>query len=40
MSAQNEVDKAVSLFNSHLLDEHFLMVELVQPREPRGLGDY
>ena len=33
MSAQSEVDKAVSLFNSYVLDDHFLKVELVRPRE-------
>jgi RNA recognition motif-containing protein len=41
MSAQSEADKAVSMFNSYLLDEHFLTVELVRPREQRGFGrDY
>lgn len=38
MSAQSEADKAVSMFNSYALDEHLLTVELVRPREQRGLG--
>lgn len=38
MSAQSEADKAVSLFNSYLLDDHFLKVDLVRPREQRGLN--
>jgi RNA recognition motif-containing protein len=37
MSAQNEADKAVSMFNSYLLDEHFLKVFLARPRVQRGL---
>ena len=36
MSAQSEADKAVSMFNSYVLDEHFLAVELVRPRQQRG----
>jgi cold-inducible RNA-binding protein len=41
MSAQSEADKAVSMFDSYLLDEHCLTVELVRPREQRGFGrDY
>ena len=36
MSAQSEADKAVSLFNSYLLDDHFLKVDLVRSREHRG----
>lgn len=38
MSAQSEADKAVSMFNSYALDDHFLQVDLVRPRERRGLG--
>jgi RNA recognition motif-containing protein len=38
MSAQSEADKAVSMFNSYVLDEHFLAVELARPREQRGFG--
>jgi RNA recognition motif-containing protein len=37
MSAQSEADKAVSMFNWYILDDHFLKVELVRPREQRGL---
>ena len=37
MSAQSEADKAVSMFNSYVLDDHFLKVKLVRPREQRGL---
>ena len=33
MSAQSEADKAVSMFNSYALDDYFLKVELVRPRE-------
>lgn len=36
MSAQSEADKAVSMFNSYSLDNHFLKVDLVRPRERRG----
>lgn len=38
MSAQSEADKAISMFNSYLLDEHFLKVDLVRPREQRGFN--
>ena len=38
MSAQSEADKAVSLFNSYLLDEHILKVFLARPRVQRGLA--
>lgn len=37
MSAQSEADKAVSMFNSYLLDEHLLKVFLARPRVQRGL---
>ena len=36
MSAQSEAYKAVSLFNSHFLDDHPLKVSLLKPREQRG----
>ena len=36
MSAQSEVDKAVSMFNSYSLDHRQLKVELAKPREQRG----
>ena len=36
MSAQSEADKAVSMFNSYMLDDHFLKVDLVRSREHRG----
>jgi RNA recognition motif-containing protein len=38
MSAQSEADKAVSMFNSYLLDEHILKVFLARPRVQRGLA--
>jgi RNA recognition motif-containing protein len=37
MSAQNEADKAVSMFNTYSLGEHALKVSLAKPREQRGL---
>ena len=37
MSAQSEADKAVSMFNSHSLNEHPLKVSLTKQREQRGL---
>ena len=37
MSAQSEADKAVSMFNSYVLDDHFLKVDLVRSRERRGV---
>ena len=36
MSAQSEADKAVSKFNSYILDDRFLKVDLVRARERRG----
>lgn len=36
MSAQNEADKAVSIFNAYSLDDHRLKVALVKPRQQRG----
>jgi RNA recognition motif-containing protein len=38
MSAQSEADRAVSMFNSYLLDEHLLKVFLARPRVQRGLA--
>lgn len=38
MSHQSEADKAVSMFNSYILDEHFLKVDLVRSRAQRGLN--
>ena len=38
MSAQSEADKAVSMFNAYLLDEHLLKVFLARPRVQRGLA--
>jgi RNA recognition motif-containing protein len=38
MSAQNEADKAVSMFNSYSLEDRRLKVTLVRPREQRGFG--
>ena len=38
MSAQSEADKAVSMFNSYSLGERPLRVDLVRPREQRGVG--
>jgi RNA recognition motif-containing protein len=37
MSAQNEADKAVSMFNTYSLSEHVLKVSLAKPREQRGI---
>jgi RNA recognition motif-containing protein len=37
MSAQNEADKAVSMFNSYVLSDHTLKVNLAKPREQRGV---
>ena len=38
MSAQSEADKAISMFNSYILGDHHLKVNLVKPREQRGLS--
>ena len=38
MSAESEADKAVSMFNSHLLSDHVLKVSLTKPREQRGVS--
>ena len=37
MSAQNEADKAVSMFNTYLLSDQALKVSLAKPREQRGI---
>ena len=39
MSAQNEADKAVSMFNRYALREHVLKVSLAKPRQQRGVTD-
>jgi len=39
MSAQNEADKAVSMFNRYALSEHVLKVSLAKPRQQRGITD-
>lgn len=36
MSAQNEADKAVSMFNTYSLNEHVLKVSPAKPREQSG----
>jgi RNA recognition motif-containing protein len=36
MSAQSEADKAVSMFNSYSLNDHYLKVILLRPRQQRG----
>jgi RNA recognition motif-containing protein len=37
MSAQSEADNAVSKFNLYSLSDHELKVNLVRPREQRGI---
>ena len=39
MSAQNEADKAVSMFNRYAFSEHVLKVSLAKPRQQRGIID-
>jgi RNA recognition motif-containing protein len=39
MSAQNEADKAVSMFNRYALREHVLHVRLAKSRQQRGITD-
>ena len=39
MSAQNEADKAISMFNRYALSEHVLKVSLAKPRQQRGIID-
>ena len=39
MSAQNEADRAVSMFNRYALSEHALKVRLAKPRQQRGITD-
>jgi len=36
MSAQDEADKAVNMFNDYSLSEHVLKVSPAKPREQRG----
>lgn len=38
ISAQSKADKAVRMFNSYILDDLFLKVDLVRSSEQRGLG--
>lgn len=38
MSAQNEADKAISMFNAYSLDDHYLRVTLVTSRKKHGFG--
>lgn len=38
MSAQSEADKAVSMFNTHSLNDHVIKVSLAKPREQRGVA--
>ena len=38
MSAQNEADKAISMFNAYSLDDHYLRVTLVTSRKRHGFG--
>ena len=39
MSAQNEADKAISMFNAYSLGDHALKVSPAKPREQRGIAD-
>lgn len=36
MSSQGEMQKAISMFNGHTLDERQLTVSIARPREERG----
>lgn len=36
MSSQSEVQKAISMFNGHTLDDRQLNVNMARPREERG----
>jgi RNA recognition motif-containing protein len=38
MSAQSEAYKAISMFNTYFLDDHYLRVLLIRPRKQRGFG--
>jgi len=40
MSNQAEAQKAISMFNSHMLHERSLTVNLARPREERGSGGF
>ena len=40
MSTQSEVQKAISLFNGHMLDERQMAVSVARPREERGGGGF
>jgi RNA recognition motif-containing protein len=39
MSAQSEADKAVSMFNTYTLNDHYLKVILLRPRRQRGFDN-
>ena len=39
MSSQDEVQKAISMFNGHTLNERQLTVNVARPREERSGGD-
>ena len=36
MSAQNEAEQAISMFNTYSLSEHALKVSMAKPKEQRG----
>ena len=40
MGSQNEVQKEISMFNGHSLNERQLTVNLARPREERGGGGF
>lgn len=40
MSSQAEAQKAISMFNSHMLHERSLTVNLARPREERSSGGF
>jgi cold-inducible RNA-binding protein len=40
MSTQSEVQKAISLFNGHMLDERQMAVSVARPREERDGGGF
>jgi len=40
MDSQASAQKAISLFNKHMLNEQQLAVNFARPREERGRGDF
>jgi RNA recognition motif-containing protein len=40
MGSQAEMQKAISMFNGHTLDERQMAVSVARPREERGGGGY